>query len=203
MFSDHPPEGQGPDGAATGRMLMVATYSNSRPETLRPPKGHWDPVTTLSPNDAPVQQEVARNGNGCPLFYQKGQNVRSDLGGHDGPPLLSPPTGEKVPNRRILPDPRDQLQHTSPLKPPRPSRIERPTSPLTLQTGNLSNPHPLNLAIPAQRAYINKLLTRPWRPDFLDLPVQVGSPTRERFAIKACKTFFGVPGCLLPNTASI
>ncbi|KAJ1061127.1 hypothetical protein K5549_012150 [Capra hircus] len=51
---------------ATGWMLMVAAYSNFRPETLRPPKGHWDPATTLSPNDAPVQQEVARNDNGAP-----------------------------------------------------------------------------------------------------------------------------------------
>ena len=115
-----------------------------------------------------------------------------------GPPL--PPAGEKVPNGRILPDPgdqwqhtspvamtsrrssppprksltersRDQWQHTSPLKPPRPSRIERPISPR--RTGNLSKTPSTKPCHPSQGAYINKLLTRQARG--LPRPAPFGS----------------------------
>ena len=166
----------------------------------------------------------------------KKESVRSDPRGHDGPPLHSLQR-QKVPNRRILPDPGDQWQHSSPVamtsrpsspvlagevskegslpdpgdqwqhtppakaappkaappqlhKPPRPSHIEKPISSRHRKPATYPNPHPL--AQPSLTACIYKQTSNTVRAHRFPRPTpyRSGNPARERFTIKACKTFF-------------
>ena len=74
---------------------------------------------------------------------------------------------------------------TAKAAPPQPHR--KTYQPASRRMGNLSNPPSTKPCHPSQRAYINKLLTRPWRVDFLDLPRSgLGTTPSEHFAIKAC-----------------
>ena len=75
-------------------------------------------------------------------------SVRPDPGGHDRPPLLSLLLAGDVPNRRSLPDPGDQWQHTSPAKAAPPSHVEGPVSLRRLGLATYPNPCPSSVTIP-------------------------------------------------------
>ena len=77
---------------------------------------------------------------------------------------------------------------TAKAAPPQPHR--KTYQPASQRMGNLSNPPSTKPCHPSQRAYINKLLTQPWRVDFLDLPHSgPGTPPGSASPLKPVKHF--------------
>ena len=135
-FSDPPPEGQGadPDGYWTdvdgGHILQTPVQ---RPRgTLKVTGIRPRPEASRMPQFSRKQSEAIT----APLILSKGSKCKAGPRGRDEPPLFSPNPN----NKRVLPDPGDQRQHTSPAKatPPQPRR--RTCQPATPRPGDLSEP---------------------------------------------------------------